>query len=226
MPRTLTKRERENIVWKHHETWICLYGMREAFKLSKMLRKVFLNEKNNNRKETKMEIKREKAIEIFKALGFKTSDSWPNARLEQQLNKLPELVVNSEAQMENIPSELKEKIKILTDLINNDEIVRIKQDINVDQKGEKEMKVKTKQKEKTKTIEQKVQKEVDAFGNRIGTRASIINKAIPKKEFTIEDIVKATNFTRTNVYDQIWLLVKKGFLKKTEKGYILIKKQS
>ena len=193
-------------------------------------------------------IRKEKAVKLFKYLGFKTADTWDDKQLVKKLGNISALIDG--VKIKN------PKMKKLLDKIVKADKIRIKsadETKQVESKTESSTmskKKKTKKKTSSKTKKDEVKKKkkkgsskktkdvtkksskknktkdaavnVDKFGSRPGTIKAKINAVLSNKSKDMKQLLKESKVVNSQT-GHLSDLIKAGYVVKTDKGYKLKK---
>ncbi len=165
-------------------------------------------------------------VKLFEALGYKTANTWDNARLMQKIRNLPDLVDGVKIK--------KPKVKVLLKKILKAKKVRIKMTGEEEapkttkktaKKNKKkvesksEQKKETEKKKKTKKVVSK-RKGIDKFGSREGTIKARVNAVLTKKPKTERLLLKEAKIANPQG-GHLRDLIRAGHIVKSEKGFAL-----
>ncbi len=177
-------------------------------------------------------MKQETVLKLFEALGFKTAKTWSPERLQKKIKQLPDLVDGVKIRNPKVRKILK---AILDTTAKGGKVVLkslVEEEIETETKKEKEQEM---SKKKTKKVSKKkarvetvkvkktdVEKKVDSFGSRVGSKNATLNKCLSKKPKGMAQLVKEAKLSGT-FYTHLNQLIDGKFIKKTEKGFVRIK---
>lgn len=180
----------------------------------------------SNMKETDMslQVKEKAARGMLKELGnVAAENSWGFDKVVKILNRFEERA-EKDHDLESKEFKLL-RDSILKALRAGKKVEVIREDStngNGHHSNGKEKKVATATKEKVKK-EPKEKKlvEKDRFGNRIGSGVCDINALLGKKPLTAAEIAETLKFETSRVQSHLYTLLKRGHVKKTEKGFVV-----
>lgn len=174
-------------------------------------------------------------VRLFEALGFKTSKTWDKERLLKKIKQLPELVDGVKIENPKVKEILvkilrSKKVGIrMTDAEERKQTSKAAVEETKDAQEETKETKKTKKKGKkigNKSEQRKAAKkkntteEKDKFGSPVGSKNATINKCLSNKPKGMKELVTMAKLSGT-FYDHLNSLVKKKFIEKTEKGFVL-----
>ncbi len=180
-------------------------------------------------------VKQVSAVKLFEELGYKTASKWSPEKLSAKMKNLPELTDGVKIKNPKIKARLKKilehkKVKVVpteeaTELASEKKARKAKvrkgqREAQGQLQGEKKQKRIKKKTTKKTTKKANAAKEKDNFGSVIGTKPATINKALSRKPMIMKELVKRAKLSGT-YYDHLNSLIKRKFVKKTEKGFVL-----
>ncbi len=190
----------------------------------------------------KLAIKKERAIKLFKVLGFKTADTWSDTQLQKKIKNLPELADGVDIKNPKVKKLLKKILKADSVRIKSDEESKEKLETTMSKKKKTETskkakkqskevetkKKETKKKETKKTVKKNKVKKVGVITSILEiiqnsgpiSKEQILTKLI--KRFPDRDEVGMTKTISAQVPNRL-SKEKKVKIQKNNKGKYFIK---
>ena len=166
-----------------------------------------------------MKVKRSAALNLFHALGVKSVDNLENLRLAKRLVNVPKTFADKAESLEGDDKELYDTLTVAVE--ENDDVVVTGGKPDKPSKPSKEDKEDSEEKPKR----EKVAKDLDRYGMRLGSGASKINTVVsikPKstKQIHEEVLELGVETSLSRVHGHMRKLLEKGFVKKTDEGWV------
>ena len=169
-------------------------------------------------------VSKEKIVNLFRALGYKTVDKWNDVRLQGKITNLPKLLGDEKIDLKpkkktllkTILKTLKKKGRVLIK-----EVVEAEKTFKAFDEKLKTKKSKMKDKKvKSKKAKKSIVKGKNRFGHCLGTQGAKIDESISTKPKTLKTIRKESKLTLLQVRVHLASMVRAGLVKKTDKGYV------
>lgn len=175
----------------------------------------------------KLVLKKELAVKLFKALGFKTVEKWDDKRLAKKVETLPSLVEGVRVKNPKLKAILEKILAVGKVILETPE--KTKKEAVGEKVVDKSVKDSRKKKvSKKKVSKKKVDKKKvggkDKFGSSLGSNAAKINASLSGKPKTMKELVKMS-VLKGSYYNHLSSLVVKGFVKKTADNKFVLRKK-